>query len=215
MIDLGTKRAVKVIAGLPRYGKGTFMVRYLLNADLSVRFIYDPEPGEFRRDINEFADRLKLEPTVSPFDLAKHLVTGWVAFDPHTLFTGQPDEGLDFFCDWAWHKGIQIPGRKAVVIDEVYRYCSPNYIPDGLKNLAFSGSKHDIELFLLSQEPNRLHSSIKTAMSEIVCFRLQDKGLDFAQDNGFNRDEIANLPPLHFVALNKDSGGWLRGRIAL
>jgi hypothetical protein len=49
-----------------------------------------------------------------------------------------------------------------------------------------------------------------------VCFRLQSpKTLDLVEDYEFDRDEIANLQPLQFVARNMDSGGELRGAITL
>jgi hypothetical protein len=51
-------------------------------------------------------------------------------------------------------------------------------------------------------------------MSETVCFRLQgDRCLDWAENYGFNREEVSTLPVLSFVARNQDTGGELRGRI--
>jgi hypothetical protein len=58
--------------------------------------------------------------------------------------------------------------------------------------------------------------TLKSAMSEVVCFRLQGEGpLSFAEQFGFDREEVANLPPLSYVARNLDSGGELRGVIAV
>ena len=203
-----------MIAGLSGYGKNTFALRYLVNAELSARFIFDPDPGEFNPDAGEFSDRLNLIPTQTPYDLAAHLVRGWVVFDPHLLFCGKPSEGLDFFCDWAYEKSLALPGEKAIVVDEVWKYCNSQVIPAGIRNVALSGRKPKLQLYVLTQEPNKLNSTFQGAMSELVCFRLQgEKQLRFASDFGFNAEEVANLGPLQFVARNLDSGGELRGKI--
>lgn len=213
---VSSKRSVTVVAGLSGYGKNTFVLRYLVNADLSARFIFDPDPGEFNSDQGEFADRLKLDPTQSAYDLAKHLVQGWVVFDPHVIFQGSPQSALNFYCEWAYEKSLQLPGEKALVVDEIWKYCSANYIPDGIRSVALSGRKPKLQLFALTQEPNKLNSTFQGAMSEFVCFRLQgDKQLGFAADFGFNREEIANLDPLQYVARNLDTGGELRGTIKI
>lgn len=214
--QITSRRSVTVVAGLSGYGKNTAMIRYLINAKLTARFLFDPDPGEFNPDLGEFADRLKLEPTQTPFQLSSHLVGGWIPFDPHTLFPGDPQTGLEFFCDWAYEKSLQIPGEKAIVVDEAWKYCSANFIPPALRKVALSGRKPHLQLYILTQEPNKLNSTLQSAMSELVCFRLQgEKSLDFVKGYGFNPDEISKLDPLHFVARNLDSGGELRGRIKI
>jgi DNA helicase HerA-like ATPase len=102
------------------------------------------------------------------------------------------------------------------VLDEVWQYCNGQVIPDELQNIAVSGRKRGLKLFVATQQPQRLNMTIKTCMSELVCFRLQGDGpLDFAKELGFNREEVANLQSLEFVARNLDSGGELRGKIKI
>src|SRR5437867_4168129 len=94
------RRSVVVVTGVSGYGKSTFGLRFLANADgLSFRLLFDPEPGEFNPKIGEYADRHQMEPTQTPFDLARHLVRGTVILDPHSLFPGRMETALDFFCD--------------------------------------------------------------------------------------------------------------------
>lgn len=210
------KRSVIVVAGISSYGKTTFALRALLNLELSARFLFDPDPGEFNPAIGEFADRLKLPPAQSPYDLSLNLCRGWVAFDPHALFPGDLENGFNFFCDWAWEKSLDLPGEKIIVAHDAYRYCTPQMMPAPLKTIVQSGSKRRLYLMVDTQEPQRLNSTIKSGMSEVICFRLQGEGpLCFAEEFGFNRDEVANLDRLQFVARNLDSGGELRGRIPL
>ena len=64
------------------------------------------------------------------------------------------------------------------------------------------------------QEPNRLNSSLRNGVSELVCFQLQsDLGLACVEGYGFKPDEVRALAPLEFVSRNLDTGGELRGKI--
>jgi hypothetical protein len=207
-------RNVTICAGVSGTGKSTFVIRYLVNAPLSVRFLFDAESSERDPSQNEFADRLKLPPAGGFFQLGIALCNGWVPFDPHELFTGRLEDAFCFFCEWAWAKSSEIPGNKVIVVDEVWRHCSPQKIPVELANIVQSGRKVGLHLFVLTQEPNRLNSSIINGASEFVCFKLQSQAaLDCVENYGFNRDEISRLPEFHFVARNLDSGGELRGQI--
>lgn len=215
-MNLASKRSVTVVAGLSGYGKNTFLLRFLVNAKLSARFLFDPDPGEFDPDVGEFAQRLQLDPTCDAYDLALHLTRpgGWQCFDPHTLFRGRPDDAVNFFCDYAYEKSLVLPGEKAIVIDEVWKYCSAQKIPEGIRAVALSGRKARLQLFVNTQEPQRLNDTFKAGCSEVVCFRLQsDKQLGFAREMGFDAEEVAALPPLSFVARNLDTGGEIRHTI--
>jgi hypothetical protein len=209
-------RNVTICTGISSSGKSTFGLRYLINAPLSVRYLFDPDPGEFNPTVGEFADRLKLEPARDLYELNLALCKGWVAFDPHTLFPGRLKEAFNFFCEWAWETSAQIPGNKVIVADEIWNYCTPHSIPIELETIVQSGRKRSLQLMVNTQRPNRLNDSILNGASEFVCFRLQSpKTLDLVEDYEFDRDEIANLQPLQFVARNMDSGGELRGAITL
>jgi hypothetical protein len=218
MIDLATsrKRSVIVVAGVSSYGKTTFALRYLVNASFSARFLFDPDPGEFNPDKGEFADRLGLPAAHNLYDLALGLVRGWIPFDPHELLPGQMEAAFNFFCEFAWNKSLELPGEKIIVAQDAYKYCTPQMMPLPLKTIVQSGSKRRLCLLVDTQEPQRLNSTIKSGMSEVVCFRLQGDGpLSFAEEFGFNRAEIENLDKWHFVARNLDSGGELRGKIPM
>lgn len=217
-MNLSTRRAVTVVAGLSGYGKNTFVLRYLVNAGLSARFLFDPDAGEppCPPDLGEFAHRLQLDPTADAYQLALHLTRpgGWLAFDPHFLFQGNPAAGLDFWCEWCFEKSLALPGEKALVVDELWQYVSPQKMPMGIRKAALSGRKAGLKLIVITQEPARMNETLKGACSEIVCFRLQSpKQLDFVASLGFDRDEIANLPPLAYVARNLDTGGEVRHTI--
>jgi len=209
-------RNVTICAGVSGMGKSTFGLRYLVNAPLAIRYLFDAESSERNPQRNEFADRLRISSAGDVYGLSLGLCRGWIAFDPHQLFHGQLEAALAFFLDWAWETAARIPGNKVVVVDEIWRYCSPQGIPAELANIVQSGRKRGLHLLLNTQEPNRLNSTIINGASEIVCFRLQSRtALKMIADYGFNGEEVASLPALQFVARNMDSGGELRGRIKL
>lgn len=215
---LESRRAVTVAAGQSGSGKSTFCVRYLLNAPLSVRFLFDPDPGEFHPDKGEFSDRLKLPPARDEFDLALGLIGGWVAFDPWEMFPGEAEAALEYFCEFAFEKSAGIPGSKILVVDEVWKYCSPQMIPHWLKRVVKEGRKRGLRLWVNIQEPWKLNSSIVSEVSEFDFFRLQllkPTHADFVSGCGFDPAEISALAPLQYVARNMDSGGMQRGKLSL
>jgi hypothetical protein len=161
-----------------------------------------------------FASRLKLTPARDAYDLSLAMCRGWIACDPHALFPGRPENAVEFFFDWAFQTAASLPGEKAIVIDELWKYVNPQRIPQGIRNVALSGRKHRLQLFVLTQEPHRLNETLKDRVSEIVAFRLQgQKSLDWIAQNGFDSDQVAHLAPLQCLARKLDIGGELAGRI--
>lgn len=212
-------RNVTLVCGVSGTGKTTFALRYLVNADLAVRFVFDPDCGEepLPRDRGEFSARLRLPPAFDVHTMGLSLCRGWVLFDPHTLFPGQLQTAFEFFCEWVWEKSLQIPGRKLLLVDEAYCYQSVHSIPAHLQMAVQSGRRRGLHCMTISQQPNRLNDSVKAGVSELVAFKLQtDPALDLVEKTyGLNRDEVSQLQALHFVARNCDSGGELRGRIKI
>jgi len=207
MLQLDGKRTVTVVAGCGRTGKSTFALRYLVNAKLDARFIFDPE--------GEYAQRLQLTPARDLFDLAVQLCRGWVVFDPHEMFPGQLGEAFTWFCAWSFACSEKMPGEKVLLVDEVWKYANPQKMPIELATVCQTGSKRGLGLMVNTQLPNKLNGSLLNECSEFVCFRLQfEKALDVAQEFGFDREEIRAMPELQFVS-RTDVGAELRGRIKI
>jgi len=200
MLELANKRTVIVCAGVQGTGKTTFGLRYLLNAKLDYRFIFDPE--------DEYSQRLKLPSANDEYGLRLQLCQGWVLFDPHVLFVGRIDDGFAFFCDWVFSVSEAIPGQKLIVVDEAWRYVTPQRHPAELEACARTGRKRGLQCLFNTQTPNLLHSTIRNECSEMVCFRMgDDTVLEVPRKKGFNPDELKALPDLHFVSRNLDTGG--------
>ena len=110
------KRAITIVAGVSGSGKSTFALRYLVNAPLAVRFVFDPD--------GEYAERLDIEPARDGWALGLAACRGWVLFDPHEIFPGRCDDAFSFFCDWVQQMAERIPGQKILVVEEAWKYVS-------------------------------------------------------------------------------------------
>ena len=208
MMQFEHKRSVTAVCGLSGTGKSTFALRYIVNAVLACRFLFDPE--------GEFADRLAIRPASQFYDLQRQFIQGTVVFDPHGMFPGRLIDAFCFFCDLAFTWSERIEGRKVLVVDEVWKYCKPGSIPDELALVCQTGRKRGLGLMVNTQRPNLLNGSILNEVSEMVCFRLQEENaLEKVSGYGFSPDELKALPDLQLVARNLDSGGERRGRIQI
>lgn len=207
MLQVETRRAATLICGKSGSGKSTFALRYLLNAPgLACRFLFDPE--------GEFAQRLRLRPAVDPAGLEDDVSTRWVIFDPHTMFPGATAAAFRFFCDWAFAVSSRGAGRKVLLVDEVWKYCSPQSIPEELALCIQTGRKRGLDCMFATQRPNRLNGSILGEATELVAFRLQEpSALECVEALGMPAGEVAALPPGSFRALNLDTGCSLAGRV--
>jgi len=200
------KNLVIVVVGCSNSGKSTFAIRYLEHGKFSCRFIFDPS--------GEYAEKFKRRPCTTPDELTASIPTGWVIFDPHGLFPGDPMEAFANFCEWAWHRSAGFPGQKILFADEVWRFCSPNLIPKPLAQIIQDGRKKGIGLIATTQRPNRLNESLIAEATELVGFRLTGvNAIEFLRRNcpEFPIDELPALPLLHYTAQNLQSGGLLRG----
>jgi hypothetical protein len=186
-------------------GKTTFALRYLLNSQARVVFLYDP--------IGEFSSRLKIPAATNGFGLNTSLLSGWVCFDPSELFPGQRQAGFDFFCEYAFAVSERFTGRKIFVVDEVQDYLAPQSIPQELADIAEKGRKRELEIVAMSQRPNEVNGAFINQATEIVCFGLGSvNDAKKLEGYGFNAEEIRALPDRAFIARTR-RGGETRGVI--
>ena len=169
------------------------------------RFLFDPE--------GEFSTRLHLRAARSAQECKLALDDGFVVFDPHTMFAGRLEEALEWFCTFAFDASSRMPGAKLLLLDEAWKYCTPGSIPMPLATCIQTGRKRGLGMAFATQRPNRLNESITNETTELVCFRLQgEDALKRVADLGADADEVTQLPPGSFVAVNVDTGGVLRGQ---
>jgi len=203
-----TKRSITVVAGVSGSGKSTFALRYLANAPVAVRFIFDPD--------DEYSDRLQLPQSRDAYELQVQLCQGWVLFSPHHLFDGRLDAAFSFFCDWAYEYSDRLPGRKVLLVEEAWKYVTTRKQPVELEKCVRGGRHGQLDCMFNTQTPGQLHEVVRNECTELVCFSLQDdKSLEWPKAKGFDPAEVKALPDLHFIARNLRSRGELRGAIKI
>lgn len=206
---MDSERSITITAGNSRTGKSTFALRYLLNAPLAYRFVFDAETGP-----QSYAVRLNFPQATDELTAGLHLCNGWVLYNPHFTYPGRLAQGFADFCLWTFEICKRLPGRKALVIDEAWRYVSPHRYPGELAACVQSGSAYGLGCVFNTQMPHKLHEAIQNECSEVVCFRLGgDKSLAWAADKGLNATAVEALPKFHFIARNVESRGELRGAL--
>jgi hypothetical protein len=208
-------KACTIVAGVSGSGKTAFALRYLVaEHDFTCRFIFDSEPSERNPTEGDYADRLGLVAAENFNECQAAIEDGFVLFDPHTLYPGRIQQAFDDWCAWVFDVAATLPGRKAIVAEEVWKHCDRLSIPESLAKVAQTGRKRGLEPIFLTQLPHKLNGSILNEWTELVCFTLdEEKALDCIQDRGAPRDEVRELPLGSFIALNRHTRGLLRGRL--
>ena len=101
-----------------------------------------------------------------------------------------------------------------LLVDELWKFCSPNQIPKELAVVAQTGRVEDLELLTATQLPHKIHASITGQSTELVCFRLDEAlALDKVEELGADRDAVQSLPLGSFVAWNRLTRSRLDGRV--
>jgi len=187
-LQFANENFVLVVAGCSGSGKSTVAICYLLNAPLTCRFIFDPR--------DEYAPRFQRRACTTAAELHASIVTGWVIFNPTTMFPGDEITGFNKFCEWAWTVSRDIPGKKVLFADEVWKFCNPNSIPLTLSAIVQDGRKNGIGLLATTQRPNRMNEAVIGEATEFIGFRLVGKNkLDYLARN-LDEFPVNELPGL-------------------
>lgn len=207
MSDYTLPPANTLIVGMTGSGKSTFAYRYLLNANCACRFIFD--------DLGRAAVRLKMRPAVTAQELEDALPSRWVIFNPHRMFPGDTRNAFRFFCKWVYDVSRRGPGKKLVLIDEVWQWQTAHQIPPELALCAQTGREENLELVLATQLPHRINASITGQSTELICFRLAERlALDCVSgDLGADRAAVEALPLGSFISWNRLAPGKLTGKL--
>lgn len=195
-----------LVVGKTGSGKTTFALEYLRAVNCSCRFVFD--------DLGQAAARLKRPHSSTAAELEAALSSKWVIFNPHRMFPGQVESAFKYFCHWTLTVSGRAEGKKVLLTDEVWRFCSPHAIPQELAAVAQMGRAENLELLTCTQMPHKLHSSLTGSSTELVCFRLDEPlALGRVGELGASPDAISTLPMGSYVAHNRISGSKLSGKM--
>lgn len=208
-----------LIVGMTGSGKTTFELRYLFNAACACRFLFDWN--------ERFTERIGKHFRVSytEAELESSLSSRWSIFNPRRVFPGAAFDrkvgvnALRWWCAWVSRAAKRGRGKKFVVVPELWRFCTEDSIPTELALLAQDGRQDEVELVIDTQRPDKLNPSIVGAVTELVCFRLDER--EALRAIGHMRAEperVASLPMGSFISYNRlapldDPGRTLAGKV--
>jgi hypothetical protein len=128
-------------------------------------------------------------------------------------------EGVSSWLRWVYHVAARGPGKKMVVIPEVWRHCNPDSVPPELALLAQAGRELIVELIVDTQRPEMLNGSLTASLTEIILFRQMSPDARRATEKllmetgaAFDAEQLRALPLGSFVGFNRLSGASLAGR---
>lgn len=206
MPDFGASRQCLLLAGASGTGKTTFALRYLVNGEFVARFIFDGD--------GQAAARLRIRPCRSEADCEAALASRWVVYDPNSQFPGRHGEAFAWFCGWTFAAAGRGPGRKVLLVDEVWRYCNNWTLPAELAACVQTGRVRELDLIFATQRPNRLNEAISGEATELVCFWLQgERALKTVEGLGADSAVVVGLARGEFVAMDTGTGETTRGRL--
>lgn len=200
-----------LIVGASGTGKTTYATRYLLACRDAQVFIYDHQ--------GDIAPRLGSASLVD-YDALVAAVGArqrFVCFDPVDLYPGELAAGFDFFCEFVVGVGGATPGRKIFVCDEVHMVTSTfaDGLPWTFAHMLETGRKIEIDLVLVSQQPNLCHNRIRQQATEVVAFLCGDKSATeyLVNDCGFDPDEVLALREGEYICRDRRRGLQARGKL--
>ena len=119
-----------------------------------------------------------------------------------------------YFCDWTFKASKRGPGKKLVLVDEVWRWQYRDEIPVELDRLVRLGREEDVESVSCTQSPSQVNKSMTGQCTELVCFRLDEPAeLACVRRLGADADAVQGSPLGSFIAWNRISRGRLSGRV--
>ena len=199
MADYTLSPALTLIVGMTGSGKSTFAYRHLLNTPAACRFIFD--------DLGRAAVRLRLRPSYTSVELETAVPSKWVIFNPHRMFPGDPKSAFKFFCDWAYKVSQRGPGKKLVLVDEVWQWQDGRVMPKELAMIVQTGREENIEFVCCTQLPHDVNDAITGQSTEMVCFRLDEpKALARIRELRADSELVRNLPLGSFISYDRVTG---------
>lgn len=194
-MQLSHKRYHLGVFGGSGTGKTTYAVKFAANARAVCVFIFDPD--------GEFSELMHLPPARTAWEIDEAIRSGWVCFDPHTMFQGRLEEALNYFCRLAFEASARLPGRKFIMVDELGHYMTGHEVPQPLKDIVQTGRKRGLDGIFIGQQPNELHNTVRSQLSEVVCFQLtDDRALEFPVNFGFDPAAVRALGPFEWICRN-------------
>jgi len=130
------------------------------------------------------------------------------------MFPGDIKNAFRWFCQWVFHASARGPGKKLLLVDEVWQRQTNMDIPRELALCVQTGREENLELVCATQLPHKVNASITGQATELVCFRLcEPLALNRVKELGGDPAVVSDLPLGQWVSYNRLSGGKLTGGV--
>lgn len=202
------KSAKVLVTGTSGTGKTTLFEKMLRSEKARIKFVFDHQ--------GEFALRFQLPAVVDMEGLYKAAsIGGFVVFDPIKLCDWEDADGervglegaFNIFCETIFEMSKVIKGRKIFACDELQKLTGTREVPVEFTTIMDTGRRYQLDVFLISQAPNRIHNAIRNQLTKVFTFRQSDaNAITYLEANGFDAEKVRNLPRGKFLWRDLDSG---------
>jgi energy-coupling factor transporter ATP-binding protein EcfA2 len=198
-----------LVTGTSGTGKSTLLESLVRRERAQWKFVYDHQ--------GEFAARWKLPAVRTAEELEqKTLLKGWVVYDPVQDFPGRAAEGFDFFCEYIFAAAQHVRGRKLFVVDELQKLTDNRKPPEAFLTLCETGRRYQVDVFAVSQAPNRIHNAVRNQLTDVYTFRQSDDmAVKYLSENGFDAEAVRSLEKFNYIHRNLANGQTVQGRCKL
>ena len=125
-----------------------------------------------------------------------------------------PDFGPRYPDKWVYDCIRRGPGKKLLLVDEVWQWQDGLSLPRELALVVQTGREENLELVCATQLPHKVNAAITGQSTELVCFRLgEEKALDRIGELEADRAAVQALPLGSFISYNRLSGASLTGKV--
>jgi AAA+ ATPase superfamily predicted ATPase len=134
-----------------------------------------------------------------------------ICYDPIDAVSDDPFEDYNTFVfEFCKRSGVKV----LALYDELQQHVDAYRFKPRFSQILLRGRRSQIDMIMISQQPNFVHNSVRSQVSEIAVFGQGDiNAIKFTEAFGIDRQEIMDLDDLEFIRKSVGSRDIQRGII--